>query len=50
MEAFRRHPDEVQFYLPQLAVLLVYGSFESLAQLQGAVLHMCRSSVHFAHR
>ena len=49
-EIFQHRPEEVEFYLPQLAVLLVYGSFEALSELQGAVLQMCQSSVHFSHR
>eukprot|EP00607_Mallomonas_marina_P006435 CAMPEP_0182426888 /NCGR_PEP_ID=MMETSP1167-20130531/13404_1 /TAXON_ID=2988 /ORGANISM="Mallomonas Sp, Strain CCMP3275" /LENGTH=878 /DNA_ID=CAMNT_0024608629 /DNA_START=749 /DNA_END=3385 /DNA_ORIENTATION=+ len=43
-------PDEVEFYIPQLVVFLIYGSFEASGALQTAILNMCRSSAIFAHR
>eukprot|EP01041_Mallomonas_annulata_P003057 gene3057-5990_t len=49
-ELYQKYPDEVEFYIPQLVVFLIYGSFETSGALQAAVQGMCRRSAIFAHR
>jgi hypothetical protein len=44
------YPDAVEFYIPQLIVYLLYGTFDVTARLRSAMLGMCGVSVSFAHR
>ena len=48
-ELYEVHPEEIEFYIPQLVIFLLYGSFETAGALHASVLHMCRNSSIFAH-
>jgi hypothetical protein len=46
---FAQYPQEVEFYLPQLTIYLLYGSFGARGpQLKSAMLRMCTHSLPFA--
>lgn len=46
---FAHYPQEVEFFLPQLTVYLLYGSFGARGlQLKRALLRMCAQSLPFA--
>ena len=49
-EIYESHNDEVEFYIPQLVVFLLYGAFETAGCLHDSVLYMSRKSSLFAHR
>jgi hypothetical protein len=44
------YPDTVEFYIPQLAVFLLYGSFDVTSLLQEAIFQICEVSLTFAHK
>jgi phosphatidylinositol 4-kinase B len=43
-------PETFEFYIPQLIVFLLYGSFDVTSLLQEALLEICESSLTFAHK
>jgi hypothetical protein len=47
---YEQFPEDMQFYIPQLVVYLVYGSFEISSKLRSVLLQICKESLHFAHR
>lgn len=44
------YPETVEFYIPQLIVFLLYGSFDVTSVLQEAIFLMCEVSLTFAHK
>lgn len=49
-QLFQQYPEAIEFYVPQLTVFLLYGSFETNSALQSVLLSLCSSSVAFAHK
>lgn len=47
---YSHHPETVEFYIPQLVVFLLYGSFDVTSLLQEAIFRMCEASLSFAHK
>ncbi|KAF0682459.1 Aste57867_25411 [Aphanomyces stellatus] len=47
---YDEHPEEVEFYIPQLCTFLLHGKYEKNPQLEFFLLSQCRRSLHFAHR
>jgi hypothetical protein len=50
LSMFQHHQNLIEFYLPQLAVYMVYGSFSTGRKMPSAMFHMCRQSIAFAHK
>jgi hypothetical protein len=49
-DKFENYPEQVIFYIPQLAVFLLYGSFETSRMLQISILDICEKSLVFSHK
>ena len=47
---FSSYPTISEFFIPQLAVFLLYGSFDTSRILQISILHICDQSIYFAHK
>ena len=47
---FEQFPEEMQAYVPQLTVFLLFGSFEYAPKLQPELMRMCEKSLFFGHR
>lgn len=49
-EAYLAYPNETEFFIPQLAVYLLYGPSESAEMLLPVLLRICSKSAPFSHR
>ncbi|ETW06527.1 hypothetical protein, variant [Aphanomyces invadans] len=47
---YDEHPDEVEFYIPQLCTFLLHGQYDKNPALEFFLLSQCRRSLQFAHR
>jgi hypothetical protein len=47
---FNRYDHEIEFFIPQLAVFLLYGSFKTSRVLQISILRLCEKSLSFSHK
>ena len=47
---FPQHPHEIEFYLPQITVYLLYGSFRNSDILQQLIFDLCTNSPSMAHK
>lgn len=50
VSTFNEYPEEIEFYIPQLVIYLLYGSFNDGNQLTSAILVMCQQQLSFCYR
>jgi hypothetical protein len=50
MLQFEDCPQEVEFFIPQIAIFFLYGSFDLEEELRDCILQMCEKNISFAYK